>query len=60
MLSSTYIKVAGDWELHFPLADYRTPQGKKIEGVGVEPNIKVEKVSGKDLDTELALEFLKN
>lgn len=55
VLTAVSEKTAGDWLVRYPKADYRTPQGKRIEGVGVEPDIVVEK--GKEL--ERALEILK-
>lgn len=56
VLSAVSEKTAGDWLVKYPKADYRTPQGKRIEGIGVEPDITVDK--GKEL--ERALEILKN
>lgn len=55
VLSAVSEKTAGEWLLRYPKADYRTPQGKRIEGVGVEPDVAAEK--GKEL--ERALEILK-
>lgn len=56
VLSAVSEKTSGDWLVRYPKADYRTPQGKRIEGIGIEPDIVVEK--GKEL--ERAMEILKN
>lgn len=55
VLTAVSEKTAGDWLVRYPKADYRTPLGKRIEGIGVEPDITVEK--GKEL--ERALEIIK-
>lgn len=55
VLTAVSEKTAGDWLVRYPKADYRTPLGKRIEGIGVEPDITTEK--GKEL--ERALEIIK-
>lgn len=54
VLSAVSEKIAGDWLVRYPKADFRTPKGKRIESVGVDPDVPAEK--GKEL--ERALEFL--
>ena len=54
ILSAVTEKMIDNWLLKYPKADFRTPQGKRIEGIGVEPDILAEK--GKEL--EQALKFL--
>ena len=39
MLSSKDVDLSGGWKLTLPEADFRTPKGMRLEGIGVEPNI---------------------
>jgi C-terminal processing protease CtpA/Prc len=59
MLSATGVPVAGGWTLLLPVWDFRTPQGVRVEGRGVEPDIAVKYREGRDDDVAAALEFLK-
>jgi C-terminal processing protease CtpA/Prc len=58
MLSSRDFEVSGGWVLRLPEADFCTPKGFRPEGVGIEPDIAVKKVAGKDADLQTALKFL--
>lgn len=58
MLAANMIPVAGGWTLVLPVWDFRTPQGIKVEGRGVEPDIKVKYRDGRDSDLAAALKFL--
>ena len=53
VLSAVSGKTVDDWLVRYPKADYRTPQGKRIEGVGVEPDVAAEK--NKELETALQM-----
>lgn len=53
VLSAVSEKTVDDWLVKYPKADYRTPQGKRIEGVGVEPDVAAEK--NKELETALQM-----
>jgi len=59
MLSANPVAVEGDWTLLLPVWDFRTAQGVRVEGKGVEPEIAVKYQEGKDADVEAALSFLK-
>ncbi|HEX8131319.1 MAG TPA: S41 family peptidase [Pyrinomonadaceae bacterium] len=59
MLSAIAAPVAGGWTLLLPVWDFRTPQGVRVEGRGVEPDILVKDRGGKDADIAAALKFLK-
>ncbi len=39
MLSSTEVQLSSDWVVRIPEADFHTPAGKRVEGVGVSPDI---------------------
>jgi C-terminal processing protease CtpA/Prc len=39
MLSSVEIPILGGWVLQLPEADFRTPAGRRVEGVGVTPDV---------------------
>jgi carboxyl-terminal processing protease len=60
MLSSKQVKMSGGWTLTLPEADFRTPRGMRLEGRGVEPDITVTPIPGKDVALSQALEFLKH
>lgn len=59
LLSSRNFDIAGGWTLKLPEADFCTPKGFRPEVVGIEPDIEVKKIDGKDADIERALQFLK-
>ncbi len=59
MLSAIDVQVGGGWTLLLPIWDFRTPQGVRVEGRGVEPDIAVEYRKGEDADIAAALKFLK-
>jgi hypothetical protein len=59
MLSAIGVPVEGGWTLLLPVWDFRTPQGVRVEGRGVEPDIAVKSQEGKDADIAAALKFLK-
>jgi hypothetical protein len=58
MLGATMIPIEGGWTLVLPIWDFRTPQGVKVEGVGVQPDIAVKYRNGRDADLAAALKFL--
>lgn len=58
MLSSVEIPIIGGWTLRLPEADFRTPNGIRVEGKGVEPDISVEKEAAGDAEVKRALSFL--
>lgn len=58
MLAANFIPIEGGWTLVLPVWDFRTPKGVKVEGRGVEPDIKVKYRQGKDADLAAALRFL--
>jgi len=39
MLSSAEVPLSPDWVLRIPEADFHTPAGKRVEGIGVSPDI---------------------
>ncbi len=39
MLSSAEVRVDGGWVLRFPEADFRTPAGRRVEAIGVTPDV---------------------
>ena len=41
MLSSDSFDVGQDWVLSLPVSDYVTAEGRRLEGRGVEPDVKV-------------------
>ena len=53
MLSGTIFDISGKYKLFLPIADFYTYDGKRIEGVGVSPNI--ETTSDNALDKALSL-----
>jgi hypothetical protein len=57
--SSKDVDLSGAWKLALPDADFRTPKGTRLEGIGVEPNI-VSRPGGLGGDAAIkrALEFL--
>ena len=59
MLAAHMIPIEGGWTLVLPVWDFRTPQGVKVEGRGVEPDIEVKYRQGKDADLAAALRFLR-
>jgi len=59
MLSGHTVELEGGWTLLLPVWDFRTPQGFRVEGRGVEPTIAVKQRDDKDADIEAALAFLK-
>lgn len=58
LLSSRDYDIIGGWTLKLPEADFCTPKGFRPEAVGIEPDIEVKPVAGKDSDLETALRFL--
>lgn len=58
LLSSRDYDIVGGWTLKLPEADFCTPKGFRPESVGIEPDIEVKLVAGKDADLEAALNFL--
>lgn len=58
MLAANMIPIEGGWTLVLPVWDFRTHQGIKVEGRGVEPDIKVKYKDGRDSDLAAALRFL--
>jgi len=58
LLSSRDYDIIGGWTLKLPEADFCTPKGFRPEAVGIEPDIEVKPVVGKDADLETALNFL--
>ena len=58
MLSSAEVPIVGGWTLRYPEADFRTPFGQRVEGVGVEPDIVVPKSLIGDADLARAMQFL--
>jgi len=58
MLSANPVVLEGGWTLLLPVWDFRTPQGVRVEGRGVEPTIAVRQRDDRDADIEAALEFL--
>ncbi len=58
LLSSRNYDIIGGWTLKLPEADFCTPKGFRPEAVGIEPDIEVKPVPGKDADIEAALNFL--
>lgn len=59
MLAAVPVAIEGGWTLLLPVWDFRTPQGARVEGQGVEPDIAVKFRQGKDADLAAALKFLK-
>lgn len=59
MLSAVPVQLAGGWTLLLPIWDFRTAEGVRVEGRGVEPDITVKYGGGEDADLAAALEFLK-
>jgi C-terminal processing protease CtpA/Prc len=59
MLSGNPVALEGEWTLLLPVWDFRTAQGVRVEGKGVEPAITVKYREDKDADIEAALMFLK-
>ncbi|HYG48263.1 MAG TPA: S41 family peptidase [Allosphingosinicella sp.] len=59
MLGANMIPIEGGWTLVLPVLDFRTPRGVKVEGRGVEPDIKVKYRDGRDADLAAALSFLR-
>ena len=59
MLAANFIPIEGGWTLVLPIWDFRTPQGVKVEGLGVEPDIKVKRKDRGDPDLAAALKFLR-
>jgi carboxyl-terminal processing protease len=58
LLSSRDYEITGGWTLKLPEADFCTPKGFRPEAVGIEPDIEVKIVPGKDADLEAALHYL--
>ena len=63
VLPSFIIELEGGGQFQFPIADFKTPDGRSLEGVGVKPDIVVKDSleslrEGKDLALEKAIEFL--
>lgn len=58
MLAATGVPVDGGWMLLLPISDFRTPEGVRVEGRGVKPDVAVKYRSGKDADIAAALKFL--
>lgn len=48
MLSSRQVKLTGGWTLTLPEADFRTPNGVRLEGIGVKPDIVVKPASSSE------------
>jgi hypothetical protein len=59
MLSAAPVPLTGGWTLLLPIWDFRTAEGVRVEGRGVEPDITVKYAGGEDADLAAALEFLK-
>lgn len=58
MLAANFIPIEGGWTLVLPVWDFRTPQGTKVEGRGVEPDIQVKRRGRGDPELAAALKFL--
>jgi pimeloyl-ACP methyl ester carboxylesterase len=58
MLAAIPFPVEGGWTLLLPVFDFRTPQGSRVEGRGIEPDILVKASQRKDADLAAALKFL--
>ncbi|HEV2705461.1 MAG TPA: S41 family peptidase [Pyrinomonadaceae bacterium] len=58
MLGADVFPIAGGWMLVLPVWDFRTAGGVRVEGVGVEPDIKVKFTEKTDADLSEALRFL--
>jgi hypothetical protein len=58
MLAASFLPIDGGWTLVLPIWDFRTAQGVKVEGRGVEPDLKVKYKDGRDSDLAAALRFL--
>jgi hypothetical protein len=58
MLSGIPHPIARGWELRIPVADFRTPLGQRVEGVGVEPDVSAGAVRGSDAPLDRALQVL--
>ena len=64
VLASWFYGLPGGGELQLSREDYVAPKGRRIEGVGVAPDIVVERTLedmrlGRDRDLELALDVLR-
>ncbi|NCA85305.1 MAG: hypothetical protein EOM83_06990 [Clostridia bacterium] len=53
MLSAAFFQVYGKYYLFLPIADYYTSDGKRLDQVGVEPDIPVEAESALDVARQL-------
>lgn len=53
MLSAAFFQVYGKYYLFLPIADYYTSDGKRLDQVGVEPDIPVEAESALDVAKQL-------
>lgn len=58
LLSSRDFEIIGGWTLKLPEADFCTPKGFRPEAVGIEPDIRVKVIPGRDADLEAALRYL--
>ncbi len=56
MLSGERFPVSDDWLLFVPVADYMTSQGKRLDGVGVQPHVE----TGAEQALEVALGLIEN
>jgi len=64
VLASWFYRLPDGGELQLSREDYIAPQGRRIEGVGVEPDVAVPRTlsdlrAGRDRDLEVALEILR-
>jgi hypothetical protein len=60
MLAAVPVAIEGGWTLLLPVWDFRTPQGARIEGKGVEPHVAVKARGGRDADLAAAIELLRS
>jgi len=58
LLSSRDFEIVGGWTLKLPEADFCTPRGFRPEAIGIEPDIHVKVIPGRDADLEAALRYL--
>jgi len=64
VLASWFYRLPDGGELQLSREDYIAPQGRRIEGVGVEPDVVVPRTlndlrAGRDRDLDVALEILR-
>jgi hypothetical protein len=59
MLSATEVPIVGGWVVRVPEADFRTPRGKRVEGLGVEPDVPVRHRRFRDAELGRAVEVIR-